>query len=67
MTVAMALAECLHHSAQRPEKARAREVEEQDQDEALRRLKAPPPGKRAGSPEGSRAAGAYQAALWRWL
>ena len=47
-TVAMALAECLHHSAQRPEKARAREVEEQDQDEALRRQKAPPPGKRPG-------------------
>ena len=28
-TVAVALAECLHHSAQRPEKARAGEVEEQ--------------------------------------
>ena len=44
MAVAMALAENLHHSAQRPEKARAREVEEQDQHEALRRQKAPPPG-----------------------
>ena len=49
-TVAMSLAESLHHSAQRPEKARAREVEEQDQDEALRRQKAPPPGKRPGVP-----------------
>ena len=47
-TVAMALAESLHHSAQRPEKARAREVEEQDQHEALRRQKAPPPGMRPG-------------------
>ena len=47
-TVAMALAESLHHSAERPEKARAREVEEQDQDAALRRQKAPPPGKRPG-------------------
>ena len=35
MAVAMALAESLHHSGQRPEKARAREVEEQDQHEAL--------------------------------
>ena len=47
-TVAVALAECLHHSAQPLEKARAREVEEQDQNEALRRQKAPPPGKRPG-------------------
>ena len=46
LTVAMALAECLHHSAQRPQKARAREVEEQDQHEASRRQKAPPPEKR---------------------
>ena len=37
--VAMALAESLHHSAQRLEKARAREVEQQ---------KALPPGKRPG-------------------
>ena len=49
LTVAMALAECLHHSAQRPEKARAREVEEQDQHEASRRQKAPPPEKRGRS------------------
>ena len=42
LTVAMALAESLHHSAQRLEKARAREVEEQDKHEALRRQKAPP-------------------------
>ena len=42
----MALAESLHHSAQRPEKAGAREVEEQDQHEALRRQTVPPPGKR---------------------
>ena len=42
----MALAEGLHHSAQRPEKARAREVEEQDQQDALRRQTAPSPGKR---------------------
>ena len=48
MAVAMALAESLHHSAQRPEKAKAREVEEQDQHEALRREKAPPPGMRPG-------------------
>ena len=48
MAVAMAVAESLHHSAQRPEKARAREVEEQDQHEALRRQKAPPPGKPPG-------------------
>ena len=47
-TVEMALAESLHHSAQRPEKASAREVEEQDQHEALRRQKAPPPGMRPG-------------------
>ena len=46
MAVAMSLAESLHHSAQRPEKARAREVEEQDKHEALRRQKAPPRGKR---------------------
>ena len=49
---------CLHHSAQRPEKARAREVEEQDKHEALRRQKAPPPGKWLGvlkdpEPQGS--------------
>ena len=45
MSVAMALAESLHHSARRPEKARARarEVEEQDQHEAFRRQKTPPP------------------------
>ena len=67
LTVAMALAESLHHSAQRPEKARAREVEEQDQHEALRRQKAPPPMEAAGSPEGSRAAGACWAAQWRRL
>ena len=48
MAVAMALAESLHHSAQPLEKARAREVEEQDQHEALRRQEAPPPGKRPG-------------------
>ena len=36
------------HSAQRREKARAREVEEQDQHEALRRQKAPPQGMRPG-------------------
>ena len=55
-TVAMALAESLHHGAQRPEKVRAREVEEQDKHEALRRgvLKDPEP----------RACGA---ALWRRL
>ena len=47
-TVAMALAESLHHSAQRLEKAKAREVEEQDQHAALRRQKAPPPGMRPG-------------------
>ena len=35
MAVAMALAESLHHSAQRPEKAKAKEVEEQDQHEAV--------------------------------
>ena len=46
--VALALVESLHHSPQRPEKARAREVEEQDQQEALRRQKAPPLGKRPG-------------------
>ena len=43
MTVAMALAESLHHSAQRPEKA-----EEQDKHGALRRQKALPPRKRPG-------------------
>ena len=48
MAVATALAESLHHSAQRPEKARAREVEEQDKHEALRRQKAPPLGKWPG-------------------
>ena len=48
LKVAMALAESLHHSAQRLEKARARVVEEQDKHEALRRQKAPPPGKRQG-------------------
>ena len=48
MAVTMALAESLHHSARRPEKARAREVEEQDQHEALRRQKAPPQGMRPG-------------------
>ena len=47
-TVAMALAECLHHSAQRPEKAKAREVEEQDKNNALRRQKALPPGMHPG-------------------
>ena len=46
LTVAISLAESLHHSAQRPEKARAREVEEQDQHEALQRQTVPPPGKR---------------------
>ena len=47
-TVAMALAECLHHSAQRPVEARAREVEEQDKNNASRRQKAPPPGMHPG-------------------
>ena len=48
MAVAMALAESVHHGAQRPEKAMAREVEEQDKHEALRRQKAPPPGAHPG-------------------
>ena len=48
MAVAMVLTESLHHSAQRPENARAREVEEQDHHEALRRQKAPPRGMRPG-------------------
>ena len=47
-TVAMALAECLHHSAQRPEKARASDVEEQEKNNALRRQKAPSPGMHPG-------------------
>ena len=51
MAVAMALAESLHHGAQRPEKARAGEVEEQDKHPALRREKSPPLGKRPGVPE----------------
>ena len=55
----MALAESLHHSAQRPEKARAREVEEQDKHEALRRQKAPP-GKRPGVLKGSPSRRGYE-------
>ena len=47
-TVAMALAEYLHHSAQRPVEARAREVEEQDKNNASRRQKAPAPGMHPG-------------------
>ena len=48
MAVAMALAESLHRGAQRQEKARVREVEEQDQHAALRRQTALQPGKRPG-------------------
>ena len=47
-SVAMALAEQKHHASRGQLRARAREVEEQHQHEALRRQKAPPPGKRLG-------------------
>ena len=47
-SVAMALAEQKHHASRGQLRARATKVEEQDQHEALRRQKAPPPGKRPG-------------------
>ena len=47
-SVAMALVEQKHHASWGQMRARAREVEKQDQHEALRRQRAPPPGKRPG-------------------
>ena len=47
-TVAMALAESLHHSVQGPEKARAREEAEQAQHQAQRGQTTPPPRTRPG-------------------
>ena len=47
-SVAMALGEQKHHALRGQLRARAREVEEQDQHGASRRHKAPPPGKRPG-------------------